>query len=87
LRERRNPRQDPIFCLYWLGMLTRQRLFAELGGRHRFYQLRTAYKKARPHKSLLGPRFLTADEVFLQRARENGFSDEQINMFIDHVVL
>ncbi len=62
-------------------------MFAEMGGRHRFYRLGTVYKKARPHKSGVGLRFLTADEVFLQRARENGFSDEQINMFIDHVDL
>jgi hypothetical protein len=68
-------------------MLTRQILLAELGGRHRFYRLRTVYKKAKPQRSRLGPRVLTADEVFLQRARENGFSDEQINMFIDHVGL
>ncbi len=68
-------------------MLTRQLLLAELGGRHKYYRLRAVYKKARPHKSGTGPCVLTADEVFLQRARENGFSDEQINMFIDHVDL
>jgi len=66
-------------------VFTRKDLFAKLGGRHRFYRLRTEYKKAKPQRSRTGPGILTADEVFLQRARAEGFSDREIYLFIDHV--
>jgi hypothetical protein len=62
-------------------------LYASLGGRHRFYQLRTAYQEARPRRSRWGPSILTADEVFRQKARDDGFSDEQIAMFVEHIDL
>lgn len=68
-------------------MLTRALLFAGLGGRHKFYRLRTAYKKARPQRDRTGFHILTADEVFRKRAKDSGFSDEQINMFIDCIDL
>jgi len=44
------------------------------------------YQQARPQRSRWGPCILTADEVFRQKAKDDGFSDEQIEMFIEHVV-
>jgi hypothetical protein len=68
-------------------MSTTQFLFTSLGGRHRFYRLRAVYKKAKPHRGRWGPCILTADEVFRQRAKDDGFSDGEIAMFIDHADL
>ncbi len=68
-------------------MTTRQTLIQRLGGRRKYYRLRTLYKKAKPLRNASNPVVLTADEVFLLRARENGFSDEQIGSFFQHVAL
>jgi len=67
--------------------MTRQALFERLGGRHKYYRLRTIYRKARPQRTARSPTILTADEVFLLQARENGFSDEQISSFFEHIDL
>ena len=65
----------------------RQTLWTDFGGRHRFYRLRTIYKEARPRKNPYSTTILTADEVFHERARENGFSDEQVDLFSEQVDL
>ena len=66
---------------------TTRRLCSELGGQARFDRLKAAYKSARPKRGRGGPCILTADEVFREKAREDGFSEEDVNMFIQHVGL
>jgi hypothetical protein len=66
-------------------MITLQFLVAELGGPERFARLECVYKKARPRRGRWGPGILTADEVFRQTAKAEGFTDEGITMFIDLV--
>ncbi len=66
---------------------TTQRLCTELGGAARLAQLRAAYQTARPKRSRWGPGILTADEVFRQKAKEDGFTEEDITIFIEHASL
>jgi len=61
----------------------KQRLLAVLGGEQQFSRLTMTYKKARSKRARWGPCILTADEVFRRNARENGFSDEAISLFIE----
>ena len=68
-------------------MTTTQALIAALGGQERFARLEAAYKSARSRRGRWGPGILTADEVFRQNAKDDGFSDEEIAMFIDRVDL
>jgi hypothetical protein len=63
---------------------TTQALIAALGGRERFARLEAAYKSARPRRGRWGPGILTADEIFREKAKDDGFSDEGIAMFIDY---
>ncbi len=63
---------------------TTQALIAALGGKERFARLEAAYKRARPQRGRWGPGILTADEVFWQNAKDDGFSDEGIAMFVDY---
>jgi hypothetical protein len=68
-------------------MTEKQLLLAELGGQERLARLKAVYQNARPRRGRWGPCILTADEVFRQKAKEDGFSDEGIAMFLDHVNL
>jgi len=70
-----------------IAKTTTRQLCSELGGQARFDRLKAAYEKARPRRGRWGPCILTADEVFRQNAKEDGFSDEDIDMFIEHVGL
>lgn len=67
-----------------LNMKPTKLLLTLLGGQDRFAQLEKAYNKARPRRGRWGPGILTAEEVFRQQAREDGFSDEDIANFIEH---
>ena len=69
------------------AMTARQLLFAGLGGQERFARLKALHMNARPGRGRWGPYILTADEVFRQSAKDDGFSDEAVAMFIDYVGL
>jgi len=45
------------------------------------------YEKAKPQRGRYGPCILTADEVFRQKARDDGFTEEEVTTFIEHLVL
>jgi hypothetical protein len=64
---------------------TTELLCAGLGGQARLAHLMAAYEKARPRRGRLRPGILTADEVFRETAKEDGFSEEDITLFIEHV--
>jgi hypothetical protein len=66
-------------------MITTEVLIAAFGGRDRLARLEAVYKKARPRRGRWGAGFLTADEVFREEAKDNGFSDEEMALYIDHV--
>ena len=66
-------------------MTTTQALIAALGGQERFARLEAAYKSARPRRARWGVGILTADEVFRQTAKDDGFSEQGIVMFIDYI--
>ena len=68
-------------------MITTQTLIEALGGRERFVRLEAVYRSARPRRGRWGIGILTADEVFRENARDDGFSDRQVAMFIDHLDL
>ena len=68
-------------------MKATESLLTALGGQERFARLKAVYNKAKPRRGRWGSRILTADEVFRQQAKEDGFSDEGIAMFIEYVNL
>ncbi len=68
-------------------MTAKQALIAALGDQERFARLEAAYKSARPRRGRWGPGILTADEVFWQNAKDDGFSDKEVAMFIDRLDL
>jgi hypothetical protein len=61
--------------------------FAGREGKNRYSQLQTMYDKAKPQRGRWGPCILTADEVFRQKAREDGFTDEEVAVFIEQLDL
>ncbi|HOQ87353.1 MAG TPA: hypothetical protein PLQ89_16690 [Phycisphaerae bacterium] len=61
--------------------------FAGHEGKARFSQLQMMYKKAKPQRGRWGPCILTADEVFRQKARDDGFTDEEVALFIEQMEL
>ncbi|MBN1491510.1 MAG: hypothetical protein JXA69_16480 [Phycisphaerae bacterium] len=68
-------------------MTRKQALIAALRGQERFARLQAVYESARPRRGRWGPGILTADEVFRHKAKDDGFSDEAIAMFIDNIDL
>lgn len=62
---------------------TKERLCAVLGGEQGLSRMKAVYKSARAKRGRWGPCILTADEVFRSKAREDGFSDEAIALFIE----
>lgn len=68
-------------------MRATKRLLVSLGGVERLARLRMLYDQARPRRSRWTPGILTAEEVFRDNARKDGYSDEGIVMFIDQLDL
>lgn len=62
-------------------------LLTSVGGAERLAQLNSLYARARPRQSRWGPGFLTAEEVFRDKARKDGYCDEGVAMFIDQLDL
>jgi hypothetical protein len=72
--------------LFSAGIMTqRQLLLAEVGGPEGLARLTAICTKASPRRSRWGPGILTADEVFRDNARREGFSEKGITMFLDQV--
>lgn len=85
-RKPRSPR-TPALSNPANQMTAKERLFSAVGGQERFSHLKTVYKNARPKRGRWGPCILTADEVFRRNAKEDGFSEEGIALFIENVDL